>query len=475
MNLGEIGRLCGAGQMMDEETARIVPAGFSIDSRTIRPGELFIALSGEQVDGHRFVEEVFDKGACAALVVHRRLPFATRPGPLAGRLLFVENTACSLQQLAARVLAAWHRPVIGITGSAGKTTVKDLTAQIIGAAGSVLKSHGNLNTSYGLALTVSRMITAGAAPGDFDYAVLEMGMNSYGEISRLADLAQPEVGVVANVGTAHIEFFGSREAIAKAKAEMVRGIRSGGSAVLNFDDPLVREMRSLRADIGIVSFAVDAKADVRAEKIVIDDDLSGTRFVLETPYGSCEAKLPLTGRHNVYNALAAAAAGSCFGLSAEAIAERLAGAAAEKMRGELIRFSNGVTVIDDTYNSNPEALLLAVRTLVEAKGFRRRIVAAGEMLELGELGPRLHRDCGARIAGLGIDRLIGIRGQAAHLIEGAIESGMKQEEATFYETPGEAAVSLIEEAGAGDLILVKGSRGVRTERIIEALREAFEG
>lgn len=475
MNLGEIGRLCGASHMMDEETARIVPTGFSIDSRTIAGGELFIALAGEQVDGHRFVSEIFDKGACAALVIHRRLPFATDLGALAGRLLFVENTVCAMQQLAARLIARWHRPVIGITGSAGKTTIKDLTAEVMSAAGRVLKSHGNLNTGYGLPLTVSRMITGEASPADFDYAVLEMGMNSYGEIARLTDLAPPEAGVVANVGTAHIEFFGSQEAIARAKAEMVRGIRPGGTAVLNVDDPLVSRMRELRGDIGIVGFGLDARADVTAEEVENLPDLGGTRFVLRTPNGSSEARIRLIGRHNIYNALAAAAAGTVFGLSADAIAARLEGAEATRMRGELIRFPNGVTVIDDTYNSNPQALLLAVGSLNEAQGFKRRIVVAGEMLELGEAGPRLHRDCGNRIAELGIDRLIGVRGLAEDLVEGAIEAGMNPGRATFLETPGEAASLLIDEAMPGDLILVKGSRGVRTERVIEALRQAFEG
>lgn len=474
MNLGEIARLCGASQMLDDETARFVPTGFSIDSRTISRGDLFIALAGEQVDGHRYVLEVFDKGACAALVIHKRLPFANDLGAHAGRLLFVENTTCAMQQLAARVIAKWHRPVIAVTGSAGKTTIKDLTAEVMSSAGRVLKSHGNLNTSYGLPLTVSRMISDGAAPGDFDYAVLEMGMSSYGEIARLTDLAPPEVGIVANVGTAHIEFFGSLKAIARAKAEMVESVKSGGTAVLNADDPLVWEMRSLRDDLGIISFGIDATADVTAGEIIVEDDLSGTRFVLKTPHGSSEVKMQMIGRHNVYNALAAAAAGCCFGLSSDVIAQRLDLAAATKMRGELIRFPNGVSVIDDTYNSNPQALMLAVRAISGAKGFKRRIVVAGEMLELGELGPQLHRDCGSQMASLGIDRLIGVRGQAAQIVEGAIQNGMKQEQAIFFETPGEAAASLIEEAASGDLILVKGSRGVRTERVIEALREEFE-
>lgn len=473
MNLREIARLSGASQMLDDALAQAEPAGVAIDSRAVMPGGLFVALPGERVDGHRFVREVFDKGAIAAMVVHHRLPFATDLGPLAGRLLFVEDTRCAFQQLAARVLAKWHRPVIGITGSAGKTTIKDLTAHVLCATGNVLKSLGNLNTGYGLPLTVSRMITGGASPADFDFAVLEMGMSSFGEIARLTDLASPAVGVVGNVGDAHIEFFGSRERIARAKAELVDGIRPGGTAVLNADDPRVIEMRARRGDLAILSFGIDAPADVSASGIAGAEDLSATRFRLKTPDGEAETRLPLIGRHNVYNALAAAAVAVSFGMSAERIARRLGEAAPSSMRGEVLRFPNGVTVIDDSYNSNPQALIESVRAMPRPNasaggGFSRRIVVAGEMLELGEMGAEYHRRCGREIAAMGISRLIGVRGLARELVEAA--SGASSIEALFCETPEEAAEALLRDLRPGDLILVKGSRGVRTERVVERLR-----
>jgi UDP-N-acetylmuramoyl-tripeptide--D-alanyl-D-alanine ligase len=454
--------------MLREPLATLEPTGFAIDSRAVRPGELFIALPGERADGHQFIREVFEKGACAAMVVHHRLPFASDLGDAADKLLFVENTACALQQLATRVLARWHRPVIGVTASAGKTTMKDLIAHVLAASGSALKSLGNLNTSYGLPLTISRMITGGAKPGDFDFAVLEMGMSSFGEIARLTDIAPPSVGVVGNVGTAHIEFFGSQDRIARAKAEMVEGIKSGGTAVLNADDPRVIEMRKLRGDVGVVSFGIESPADVTARAIASADDLSGTRFLLKTPDAEVETTLPLIGRHNVQNALAAAAVAHAFGLAAEAIAERLSTAAPSKMRGELIRFANGVTVIDDSYNSNPQALLEAVRAMAEAKGFQRRIVVAGEMLELGAQGAELHRECGRQVAALGVNLLVGVRGLAKELVAGALEANAGR--VVFCETPEEAAEIVIAEAHPGDLVLVKGSRGVRTERVIEKLR-----
>jgi len=469
MKLREIARLCGASHMLEETIAEAEPVGFAIDSRAVKPGELFVAIPGGRMDGHQFVREVFDKGAMAAMVVHHRLPFASELGELANRLLFVENTLCAFQQMAQRAIAAWHRPVVGVTASAGKTTIKDLGTHVMSAVGNVLKSPGNLNTGYGLPLTVSRMITGGAKPADFDFAVLEMGMSSYGEIARLVDIAPPTVGVVGNVGTAHIEFFGSRDRLARAKAEMVDGIKSGGTAVLNADDPLVIRMSDRRHDIAIVSFGIESPAEVRATEIRAAEDLSGARFVLATPDGEAVVTLPLIGRHNVYNALAAAAVAHSFGLRPEQIAARLATAAPSRMRGELIRFGNGVTVIDDTYNSNPQALIESVRAMPVSKGFSRRIVVAGEMLELGAMAEELHRQCGREIAAMKIDRLIGVRGLAAEMVRSANGSIS----AAFCETPEEAAEVLLAEARAGDLVLVKGSRGVRTERVIEKLRAAF--
>jgi UDP-N-acetylmuramoyl-tripeptide--D-alanyl-D-alanine ligase len=469
MKLRDIARLCGASHMLNETIAEAEPAGFTIDSRAVKPGEVFVAIAGARADGHDFVREVFDKGAMAAIVVHHRLPFANDLGDWASRLLFVENTICAFQQMAQRVLSDWARPVVGVTASAGKTTMKDLAAHVLGAAGVVLKSLGNLNTGYGLPLSIGRMITGGAAPSDFDFAVLEMGMSSYGEIARLTGIAPPRVGVVGNVGTAHIEFFGTRERLAHAKAEMVDGIRPGGAAVLNADDPLTIAMRSRRHDIAILSFGIDAPAAVRAREIQVAEDLSGTRFVLATPAGEADVRLPLIGRHNVYNALAAAAVAHGFGLGPDTIAGRLATAAPSKMRGELIRLSNGATVIDDSYNSNPQALLESVRAMPVAGEFRRRIVAAGEMLELGAMAGDLHRQCGRDIAAMKIDWLLGVRGQARAMVESARDSIR----AGFCETPEDAAAELIAELRAGDLVLVKGSRGVRMERIVEKLCAEF--
>jgi UDP-N-acetylmuramoyl-tripeptide--D-alanyl-D-alanine ligase len=453
VNLGEIARRCGASHNLGPDLAAAEPAGFAIDSRRISPGELFIALPGERADGHQFVREVFDKGALSALVVHRRLPSANALGALADRLLFVENTVCALQGMAAHVLSEWGRPIVAVTGSAGKTTIKELTSHVLSAASRVFKSEGNLNTAYGLPLTVARLVTGGARAADFDCGVFEMGMSSYGEIARLVAIAPPEVGVVANVGTAHLEFFGTIEGIARAKAELVDGIRPGGAAILNADDARVAAMASRRTDLEIIRFGLAAEAEVMAREIAPSEDLGATRFTLVTPAGKAAAALPLLGRHNLLNALAAAAVGHRFGLAPEAIAARLVTARPSPMRGERRRLGNGVTVIDDSYNSNPPALSSAVASIAGARGFTRRIVVAGEMLELGVSSAELHRQCGREIARLGIDLIIGVGGAARELVAAAAAEGAA---AIFHETAEEAGAWLAGEAQSGDLILVKG-------------------
>ena len=473
MQVRDIATLCGATHRLSSIVTETVPTGFAIDSRAIQPGELFVAIPGERVDGHQFVAEVLDKGALTALVVHHRLPFKQALAPYKDRLLFVTDTAYAFQQMAQKVLAAWRKPIVAITGSAGKTTMKDLTAHVLEAVTpNVFKSLGNLNTSYGLPLTVGRMITAGAQPDDFALAVFEFGMSSYGEIRRLTEIAPPNVAIVGNVGTAHIEFFGSRSAIAEAKAEIVDGLQVGSTAILNADDALVSAMRERRSDVSYLFFGLETNAEIRAVNLNYED-LRATSFTLQTPRGEAAVHLPLLGKHNVYNALAAAAAGHHFGLRAEQIAAQLNTAVPSRMRGELIQLANGAMVIDDSYNSNPPALIQAVQAMATVKGFQRRLVVAGEMLELGEQGVAMHRECGEAIAAAGVQRVIGVRGLATELVAGAIDAGLQA--ATFCETPEQAAEQLLAELQAGDLVLVKGSRGVRTERVVERLKAALGG
>jgi UDP-N-acetylmuramoyl-tripeptide--D-alanyl-D-alanine ligase len=305
------------------------------------------------------------------------------------------------------------------------------------------------------------------------FAVLEMGMNHKGEITRLTSIAPPRVGVVTIVAPAHLEFFSSVDEIAEAKAEMVSGIVPGGVAVLNADDERVARMGSMRYDITSRTFGIDRDADVMATGIEASG-VEGSHFLLVTPRGRVKTRIPLAGRHNIYNALAAAAVADVYGASLEQIASAMADMPVPKMRGEVLRFRDGFMLIDDSYNSNPRALFEMVSTLCAGRNNRRTIVIAVEMLELGETGPQLHREAGRQIARLGADKLIGVRGLAKEMVAGAREAGMDAEAAVYAETPAEAAEILVREVRAGDSILVKGSRGVKTETVVERIKREFE-
>ncbi len=462
--------------------------GYSIDTRTIRAGELFFALSPADYrrhfftgadfhDGHDFIAAAFERGAVAVVARRERVDEDAELGKFADRLLLVDDVIAALQLVARGVLDRWAGRTVAITGSAGKTTAKDLTAHVLDRAGRrVLKTHKNFNNELGLALSILQMETAGARPGEFDVAVLEMGQSMLGEIKRLCEVAPPDIGVVLTVAPVHLEFFESVEQIAMGKAQLIEGLKPGGIAILNADDARVAAMRA-RHEGRAVTFGIENLADVAAADIE-SPRFGLTRFRLCTPLGEAVAELPLPGRHNLMNALAAASVATCFGVAPDVIAGALQTARASEMRGEVVAFAAGFSLIDDSYNSNPNSLLGMVRSLVEGRGriektAGRTLVVAGEMLELGASGPELHREAGREIAALGVDVLWGVRGLARELIEGAREAGMSERAARFYETTDEAADALVTEVGAGDLVLVKGSRGVHTERIVARLRAEF--
>ncbi|HEX8501200.1 MAG TPA: UDP-N-acetylmuramoyl-tripeptide--D-alanyl-D-alanine ligase [Pyrinomonadaceae bacterium] len=461
--------------------------GFSIDSRAVRAGELFFALSPEDyrrhcftaasfADAHRFIPQALEQGAVAAVARAASVERDEGLRPFADRLLPVEDVIEALQQVARGVIDRWGRPVVGITGSAGKTTTKDLTAHVLGSTGRrVLRSRKNYNNELGVALSVLQMESGGARPAEFDAAVLEMGMSMPGEIARHCRVAPPDVAVLTLVAPVHLEFMGSVEAIAAGKAQLVEGMKAGGTAVLNADDERVAAMRSKAAHAGrVITYGLGESAEVRALGVETAG-VGASRFTLRTPGGEAEVLLPMHGRHNVMNALAAAAAALSFGAGAGEIAAALATAAPSEMRGEVLRFREGFTVVDDSYNSNPRSLLsMAEAVAGGGEGVTRRVVVAGEMLELGEEGPALHREAGGEIAGFGVDVLWGVRGLARELIEGARASGMGDSATRFFESSEEAAAAAVEFVRPGDLVLVKGSRGVHTERVVEALKERFE-
>ena len=456
--------------------------GFSIDSRTAGEGELFFALSqpdyeragfnGTFADGHEFIPQAFARGAIATVARRDRLDGDDDLESLRDRLLLADDAIAALQTLARKVYEQWARPVIGITGSAGKTTAKELTALVLTGAGyRVLKSERNYNNNLGLPLSVLQMVSRGHRPDEYDLAVLEMGMSSpTHEIRRLVEITPPEVGVELMVAPVHLEYLGTIENIAAMKAELIEGLKPGGTAVLNADDKLVIAMRE-KTDGPVLTFGIQNDADVMAKEI--DTAQFGSiRFRLQTPLGEAEAQLPMTGRHNLMNALAASAVATAFKIAPEQIASALRTAKPPRMRGEVLHFADGFTVVDDSYNSNPRSLVGMARTLAEAtENVKRRIVVAGEMMELGPQASEMHRDSGREIARLGIDVLWGVRGLASEIVNGAQGEGLAA--SRFFESSEDAAAALLDEIREGDLVLVKGSRSVETDKVVTKLRERF--
>jgi len=451
----------------------ITPVGFSIDSRTIRPGDLFFAIHGKRFDAHAFVPEVLARGACAA-VIHRPLP-ELEPAA-AARCLLVPDTLRAMQELARALLHRWGRPIVGITGSMGKTTAKDLTALTLAPYGRIYASVGNLNNEYGLPLAVFQMLSDGRRMADYDVAVLEMGMNEKGEIARLCEIAPPDVSVVLNVAPVHIENFpDGLEGIAAAKAEIVHGLKPTGTAILNADDPRVARMAAIvlarrqeHSGAQVMYFGRNEASHVTALDVT-SRGLLGTTFTLSTLKGQAAVELPLVGEHHISNALAAAAVATHFGVSPDAIAAQLRLAQPGPHRGVVRRYAGGFTVVDDSYNSNPVALQEAVRLLEQVPDARRRIVVAGEMLELGEQSREMHIACGRTLAHARVDILLGVAGHARDLVAAAQSEQNHGMLTDFVETAAEAGRWLASHVQAGDVILIKGSRGVRLETCLEAL------
>ena len=431
---------------------KAIAQSYSIDSRTIQPGALFFAVKGERMDGHDFVQQALEKGAAAAVVRKDELArYAVKTG-----LLAVPDTLVALQTLGAAVRRVWAKPLIGVTGSTGKTTTKEAIAHVLSSRFRVLKSEGNFNNHFGLPLMLLKI------EPEHEAAVIEMGMSHRGEIAALAKIAQPEIGVVTNVAPVHLEFFKSVAEIARAKYELIESLPADGTAILNADDEYVSQFgRDFHGKV--VRYGLHPTADVRAENIE-SRGVAGSVFDVVAGGVRERAKLPLVGTHNIYNALAAIATGLERGLSPSEAAGALATLAPADKRGAVVQVGN-ITVINDCYNSNPTALDAMVDTLAGMPA-KRRIVVAGEMLELGPSGEELHRRSGRHIAEKGIDILIGVRGLAQPMVEAATGAGMK---ATFVATPEEAGEWLVRETREGDVVLLKASRGVKLERALEAV------
>jgi UDP-N-acetylmuramoyl-tripeptide--D-alanyl-D-alanine ligase len=428
----------------DHETV----SGWSIDSRTTNPGDCFFALRGPKNDGHDYVENVLEKGAVVAVV--EKLVNA----PILQ--LVVPDVLDALQQLARRTRERWGGTVVGVTGSAGKTTTKDAIAALLSVEFRTGRTIGNYNNHFGVPLSILRL------PDDCRAAVIEMGMNHAEEIRALAKIAKPQIGVVTNVGWAHAEYFDDGiDGVAGAKRELVEELPPKGIAVLNGDDPRVRSFRAFHPGRSIL-FGFAADAEVRAESLQMCANGAQFRCL------GVDFRSPLAGRHAVSNVLAAIAVAHAMGIAPERLVEAVGKLGVGKMRGERSE-RNGITVINDSYNANPEAMRSMLEVL-RGTSARRRIAVLGEMLELGREAGALHHGIGQFAVEQGIHAVLGIRGAARSLVNGARDAGMSDSAALFFESSREAGDFLKNYMRPGDAILFKGSRGVEVEK---ALEQAF--
>ncbi len=434
--------------------------GAAVDSRSIIPGNLFVALRGERTDGHRHVLAAVRAGASAALVDR---PVELPPDLDAG-IVLVPDALTALQELAAWWRSRSAARVVGITGSTGKTIAKEITADVLSRSLTTLRNEGNLNSESGLPMTLLRLEPAHEA------AVLEMSMYTVGEIARLAQIARPEIGVVLAVHPAHLQRAGSIERIAQAKAELPAALRADGLAVLNADDPRVSAMAAVTA-AEVRTFGLGPAADVRADEIV-SHGLAGTEFRLQAPWGTRRLRSATPGRHLVPHALAAAAVAERMGSALDDVAAALAAGSHAAHRMNVVEGAGGATLVDDTYNASPVSVLAALDFLAETPlpAGRRRIAVLGDMLELGPDEEQLHREVGDR-AGRAVDALIAVGERGWWIAEAAAAAGLARVITASDASEAAAAVERDLAPGPGDLVLLKASRGVALDRAVDLLRD----
>ena len=454
LTAGWIAQAAG-GQLLCGDADRVV-GEISTDTRSLSAGDFFVALRGPRFDGHGFVGAARASGAIGALVDTRY------DGDRWGALVQVQDTTDGLQRLARAVRRASGARVVAITGSAGKTTTKDATAALLATTCRVVKNRGNLNNHIGLPLSLLQLRTSP------DIAVMELGMNHAGEISRLVAIAEPDARVWTNVGDAHLGFFASPDAIADAKAEILEGADAGTRLVCNADDP--RVMARVTGFRGrTVTFGLSPSATVRA--VDIDDrGVSGTRARVLTTVGESAIETSLIGRGNLMNVLAAIATALEFGVPLARVPDAVAGIVPADHRGVVHRLASGVTVIDDSYNASPSAVRLALETVAGETRARRRIAVLGEMLELGDQAVTMHDACGRAAAAARLDRLVTVGGvPALAMASAAVAAGLPAAAVDHVASSAEAAALLEGHLQDGDLVLVKGSRGIGTDLVVSRL------
>jgi UDP-N-acetylmuramoyl-tripeptide--D-alanyl-D-alanine ligase len=452
LTLQQIAHILGAD--ITPSGARATVSGISTDSRTVGRGELFVPLRGDRFDGHDFLCQAARQGAAACLSEEVLAGF---PVPV----IRVENTMAALGNLAASLRRGFSGPVIAVTGSSGKTTTKEMLAAILSLSGDGLKTAGNFNNLIGLPLTLFRLEPA------HRWAILEMGMSARREIARLAEIADPAVGVITNVGPAHLETLQSLDGVARAKGELFAALKPGGTAVINADDERVSQL-PVANGVKRLLFGTSPAAQVRGDEIQVTGQ--AVRFRLLTPEGERRVALNVPGRHNVSNALAAAAAAHSIGIGVDLIVRGLEKFTPVSGRMEVVQGEDGVLFIEDGYNANPHSVRVALESLDEMGGSGRRIAVLGDMLELGTAAAGFHREAGW-VAAKRCDYLLLMGEMAGHTSAGARERGMAGERVRVVGSHREAAEHLRRILRPGDRVLIKGSRGMKMEKIGAALRE----
>jgi UDP-N-acetylmuramoyl-tripeptide--D-alanyl-D-alanine ligase len=436
----------------------------STDSRSIKRGDLFVALVGDRFDGHQFVPAVLKKGAVGAIVHDQyQIPSGAIP---AGRsvpfLLGVRDPLFAYQQLATHHRSRFRIPVVAVTGSNGKTTTKEMTAAVLSQRWRILKTEGNFNNKIGVPHTLFRL------SGRHQAAVIELGVDAQGQTTRLCEIVKPTIGIITNIGPDHLEFFGSMEGSAQAKAEMLDLLPSDGTAILNADDPYFDYLAS-RARCRVLSFGLSEKADVRATQVQ-SDVRKGASFQLLLPGKGCSTAVTMKvlGAHNVTNALAAAAAATALNVPGAAIAQGLAKFRPAAMRSQVVTH-HGVQIINDCYNANPASMKAALQLLAQWTPARDRIAVLGDMLELGAEQRQLHREVGQFLAGKGLSRLIACGPLGQDIAEGARKAGMAESSIAVVPDATAATELLKKHVRQGDVLLVKASRGMKMEQVVQGL------
>jgi len=440
------------GTLLSGNSGTVI-TGVSTDSRSINAGNLFIPITGERFDGHDFIVQAFERGAAACLTHKEDTP------DVDGTVIKVADTLRALGNLAAFYRKRFNIPVVGITGSVGKTSTKDMIAAVLSQQYRVLKTEGNFNNEIGLPLTIFNLDKT------HECAVIEMGMSGFGEISRLSKISQPDIAVITNIGLSHIEKLGSRQNILKAKMEILEGLSKNGVVILNVDDQLLSGMRNL-LPYKTIFYGLEDDTDYQAFDVKTAGE-QGTYFRIEINNKTYEVHIPVPGIHNVHNALAAIAVGIELKVPVEKIIKGIGEFTPGKMRLNILNF-NGIKIINDAYNASPQSMEAALGVLKDITG-TRRIAVLGDMLEMGSWADKAHKDVGKFAFESGVDVLISVGENGRNIAKGALESGMNPENVHHCENNAEIVKLLEGFITSGDVVLVKGSRGMKMEEIVERL------